>query len=625
MRHQLWVGAQRLRRALPDGGALPEEIWRRRHRAIVWLLWVHVAAIFVYAVVGGKGLLHAAAESSIVAVAALVATYSGSSRSLRSGAAVVGLLSSSAILVHLSGGLIEMHFHFFVMVAVVTLYQDWFPFLLAIGYVVVHHGLLGGIDPDGVFNHGAAQENPWAWAALHGAFIMGESVALLVAWRLTEQGFQDALTGLANRTLFIDRISHALERARREGQQVALLFLDLDGFKTVNDALGHGAGDDLLVDVGARLQGCLRTDDTAARLGGDEFGILLEGVVGDGAEIAARRILDVLTAPFSISGKEIFVSASIGLASGRGLTNAHELLRDADAAMYAAKANGKGRYEQFLPAMHSAVVEQLDLQNELQRALEKQEFELQYQPLIDLSRGSIVGVEALVRWQHPRRGLVPPMDFIPLAEESGLVIEMGKWVLERACAQVRGWQLSGKVGGDFEIAVNVSARQVRHPGFAAQVEWALADSGLSPDNLVLEITEHVLMKEVELMIERLTELKRLGVRIAVDDFGTGYSSLSYLHRFPIDILKIDRAFVSAIENRSQEASLARAIVGLGETLGLQTVAEGVETTRQLSALKALGCVRGQGFLFARPLWTGAFEELVERMRSGHDLSSRLPA
>jgi diguanylate cyclase len=593
----------RVWRSLPRGGNLPLTIWQRRHRGIVALLWLHALGIPLFGLAVGAGPIHALTEGGVVAIAAVVAGQREWPRGVRSTAAVLGLLSSSGILVHLSGGLIEMHFHFFVMVAVVTLYQDWLPFLIAIGYVVAHHGLAGWIEPTSVYNHPDALAYPWKWAAIHGSFIMAESVALLTSWRLSEEGFQDPLTDLANRVLIMDRIQHALDRGSRDGGIDSVLFMDLDGFKTINDSLGHSAGDELLIAVADRLRTCLRASDTAARLGGDEFAILLEGTDERGAGLAAERVFSALQAPFILQGKEVFVTASIGIAANtRGDEDAHAILRNADAAMYSAKSNGKGRYEFFATDMYTTVLRRLELHSELRRGVRDREFTIQYQPIIELTSGRIAKVEALVRWEHPSRGLVPPMDFIPAAEETGLIIELGRHVLEQACRQVRQWQAQGQSGSALEVSVNVSARQLQDSVLARDVDIALKRSGIDPRTLTLEITESVLMEEIEASIELLRELKALGVKLAIDDFGTGYSSLSYLQRFPVDELKIDRSFVNGIGGGREDSALVRAIVKLGHTFGLQSVAEGVETEQQLAALVAMGCDRAQGYHFARPLW-----------------------
>jgi diguanylate cyclase (GGDEF)-like protein len=600
------------RATLPEGGSLPNEIWERRHRGIVALLWLHVAGIPVYGLILGVEPAHFVTEASIVAVATLAGLSPKLNRKLRSVAATLGLFSSSAILVHLSGGLIEMHFHFFVMVAIVTLYQDWLPFLLAIGYVLVHHGFIGWLTPADVFNHPAAISHPWRWAFIHAIFISAESAALLVAWHLAEEGFEDVLTKLPNRTLFSDRVAHALAHSRRNGQSISVVFLDLDDFKTVNDSLGHHSGDQLLVAVAGRLANCLRDADTAARLGGDEFALLLETTDEREASIVVERIQASLRVPFELDAHEVTVFASIGISSsGPDTLDVAELMRNADAAMYVAKSKGKGRYECFSPSMHLAAYNRLTIEAELKKAIKNQEFILQYQPLIDLHTGEISALEALVRWEHPNRGLVPPMDFIPVAEETGLIVDIGAVVLRTACQQARSWQQQFPKYPPLQITVNLSVSQLEEPSFVEDVAVLLQQCGLPPNTLILEITESVLMHDTDHTTAKLNKLKALGVQLAVDDFGTGYSSLSYLRGFPVDILKIDRSFVGALEKATEEdLALPRAIVALGRTLNLQTIAEGIETSEQLSQLQRMHCDHGQGYFIAKPLWAEEVERLL---------------
>ena len=418
---------------------------------------------------------------------------------------------------------------------------------------------------------------------------------------LRRQAFHDSLTGLANRALFADRLEHALARTRRFGQPIAVLFIDLDDFKTVNDSLGHGEGDQLLIAVSERLVKAVRTGDTIARMGGDEFAVLIEDPAEAGAPtVVAERLLAALEGPFEHGAKELFVHASVGVAtSASSGQKADDLLRDADVSMYTAKSNGKNRVEVFVPSMHEAALARLALKGDLERALERGEFALVYQPIMNLETNRIAGVEALVRWNHPRRGLVGPTDFIPVAEETGLIVPLGRWVLEQACWQAKTWQ-----NGTFErltMSVNVSARQVQEPAFVQEVADVLAATGLAPERLTLELTESVLMQDVDAIAMTLDALKGLGIRLAIDDFGTGFSSLSYLRRFPIDELKIDRSFVATMNTGPDESALVRSILKLGETLHLETVAEGIEQADQLAELRTLGAALGQGYLFAMPL------------------------
>jgi diguanylate cyclase (GGDEF)-like protein/PAS domain S-box-containing protein len=439
--------------------------------------------------------------------------------------------------------------------------------------------------------------------------------------QLAHQAFHDPITGLANRALFRDRVEHALERLGRDGRAVTVLFMDVDDFKTINDSLGHAAGDRLLSEVGDRIKATLRAADTAARLGGDEFAILLEDG-GDGVEAAevASRILTALQAPWHLEGKEVFLHASIGIASTDQASvdraaAAEELLRNADVAMYMAKEAGKARYQIFEPAMHDTALKRLELKADLQRAVDNEEFVLHYQPVIELETGRIEGLEALLRWEHPVRGMVPPLDFIPLAEETGLIVPIGTWVLHEACTRARELQERFPADPPLHMAVNLSARQLQRPEVVSDVGLALMESGLSPSSLTLEITESVMMQDVELSTRRLGELKELGVRLAVDDFGTGYSSLNYIRRFPVDVLKVDKSFVDGVNEGGEVSALTAAIIELAGILKLRPIAEGIERADQLEKLRALNCDSGQGFYFAKPLPLQAVDDLLTARRS----------
>ena len=420
--------------------------------------------------------------------------------------------------------------------------------------------------------------------------------------QLAHQAFHDPVTGLANRALFADRVRHALGGSLRDGRALGLLFIDLDDFKTINDSLGHAAGDHVLKAVAARLQGIVRPNDTVARFGGDEFAVLLEETDGlQGAAYTAERVLGELEQAVPVDGKEVYAQASIGICAvdGTGATvDAEELLRNADVAMYMAKRDGKGRYRVFEPAMHEQVLARLELRSELQRATETGQLAIHYQPVVQLRRSGIYGVEALMRWLHPTRGMIPPSDFIPLAEETGLIVSMGRWLLREACREAAELHASFPELPPVRMSVNLSVKQLQSETIVEDVRAALVESGLAAENLVLEITESVMMADAGLAVQRLTELKALGLRLAMDDFGTGYSSLSYLSRFPVDILKMDRSFLQAGE---AESGLAAAIVGLGETLQLDVVAEGIERPEQMQSLQRLGCELGQGWLFARAM------------------------
>jgi len=732
---------------------LPLEAWVPRQRWILKVLWAHAFVLGGLALATGNGLVHSLVESSLVASFGVAATLTQFNRRASTLIAAFGLLTSSAVLVHLFHGRIEMHFSYFVMVGLVTLYQDWLPLLASIGYVVLQHGIGGVVNSSLVYDHPSAIEHPWRWAAVHGGFILAMSAVGLVSWRmnetfqvqlterekrlaetlsqlnatldstadgilvvstaglvtsfneqfaslfgfgpdvsapmdrgelmpiilpqmndphafvrfihtaiehsqgrvndvfelldgrvfdcycipqivrgdvtgrvwsvrditertnlenaLTHQAFHDSLTNLANKALFKDRVSHALDRAARDTGRVAVLFVDLDGFKTINDGLGHTVGDELLAAVAARFRGCLAAGDTAARLGGDEFAFLIEDVEDDlDLEHTAQRLLDELKPPFHIGVRDVFVRASLGIARARPGDDYDQLLRNADLAMYAAKRHGKNRFETYTPGSHADPLAKLDLETAMRRGLDDDEFAVHYQPVIDLATGRIVGAEALARWHSPQHGAIPPAAFIPVAEDIGVIGRLGAHVLRTACIQVVGWQADGLVPPNFSISVNLSTRQLDDDGLVQAIAAVLDQSGLAPGNLVLEITESCMMIDNDKNIQTLVDLRALGVRIAIDDFGTGYSSLSYLQQFPVDILKIDRSFVATIQADAADTSLAPAILSLADSLSLRVVAEGVETELQADTLNALGCQLAQGFYFAHPSDSEAMRHML---------------
>jgi diguanylate cyclase (GGDEF)-like protein/PAS domain S-box-containing protein len=429
--------------------------------------------------------------------------------------------------------------------------------------------------------------------------------------QLAHQAFHDPVTKLANRALFSDRVEHALMRSQRGVPEIAVMFIDLDDFKTVNDSLGHAAGDEVLREVGRRLKIALRPTDTVARFGGDEFAVLLDGVQGSAdAADAAARILRALDLPVQVDGKNVVPRASVGIClvgEESETPQAAELLRNADVAMYMAKRDSKGSYRVFEPTMHERVVQRLELRSDLQHALEVDQFELYYQPVVRLDGGEILGIEALLRWNHPTRGLIPPMEFIPVAEETGLIVPMGRWVLESACREGVRLHQTFPRREPLTISVNLSVRQLQSETLVSDVRNALLLSGLPASSLVLEITESLMLADTDYAMGQLHALKSLGIRLAMDDFGTGYSSLSYLSRFPVDILKMDRSFVGSDDNEA----LTSAIIALGASLSLDVVAEGIELPEQAISLQALGCGLGQGFLYARPMTSDALGEFLE--------------
>ncbi len=442
--------------------------------------------------------------------------------------------------------------------------------------------------------------------AEHASLALGHERSVADSLR---EAFRDLLTGLPNRALFLDRLEVALARAERTSEPVSVLFCDLDGFKTVNDSLGLQAGDRLLIAVAERLRGCLRPTDTMARLGGDEFAVLMEETSDPGeATRAAQRMLDALQAPFKLAGREIFVSASIGIAAAT--SDPDTLLRDADLAMYRAKSLGKGRYASFEPQMHTAVIERLELEVDLNRAIERGELVLVYQPIFELRTGVLRGFEALLRWRHPTRGLLLPNRFVPLAEESGHIQALGRWVLHAAAQQAALWRARYPAVEGLRVGVNLSAAQLREAALVGEVEDALAAAQLDADGLILEITESSLMEDTEACARRLGDLKQLGVEIAIDDFGTGYSSLTYLRRFPLDHLKIDRSFVHEITASGMEPALLRAIIDLTEAFDLTAIAEGIERPEQRRRLVELGCELGQGNALSPPLGASEADALL---------------
>ena len=709
--------------ALPEGRGLDEEMWRRRHRVVVAILALHVPALMLFGILRGYGVAHSILETAGLGGFAIVAAQPRGGRRLRSVVASVGLMACSALLVHMWGGAIEAHFHFFVMVALLSVYQDWVPFLIALGFVVLHHGVVGALQPTAVYDHADAVANPWIWALIHGAFVLaaaaantyqwlaseadhrranaamersrlgfralfernpqpmwvvdagsgailavnraavtayghseeaflgmriedvragevvdesgptrlhrtgsgrllkvveheerldfqGHDASVIVANDLTErislegelrhQAFHDSLTGLGNRALFLDRLEHALARQLRSRAALALLSIDLDDFKTVNDAHGHLFGDRLLVEVGARLRAAVRPEDTAARMGGDEFALLLEGVDATEAAVVADRVLAAMRRPLVVDDTDTIVSASVGIAIAHGQVDATALLQRADIAMYEAKAAGKGRTEVFHAGMQSRVVQRSEMAAELRLAVERGELFVEYQPIIDLAANTVKSVEALVRWRHPVRGTVPPGDFIAVAEETGAIVDIGLWVLADAIRQLVEWDSTLEMAAPLGLSVNVSPRQLRESSFVSAVIDVLRTAGVDPGRLTLEVTEGAMVEDMGQARSCLADLRAAGVRIAIDDFGTGYSSIGYLRSLPLDEIKIDRMFVPGLA-QGEGRDLVLALVRLVDTLGVPTVIEGIETASELDYVRALGVDFGQGYHFSRPV------------------------
>ena len=699
------------------------------------LVWAHAGALLAWGLLAGHPVWHAAVDAAPIAACAVIAARRRVSRRNRAVAGCVGLLTSSAVVVHLMNGAVEGHFHFFVMVSVLALYEDWFPYLLAFAFVLGHHGLMGAVDPASVFNHPDAVAHPWRWAGIHALFIAALGIVNVVHWRLNEdaradalhsrerfrhafddapigmaltgldgivqranavlcervgadpagrplaelvdpddlcgrsfpadggeielryagagawglwhhslltgrdgrpeawishcidvskrksaeaelswQANHDALTGLPNRELFLERLSGSLDSEGR----VAVLLVDLDDFKVVNDSLGHGAGDRLLSGVAERLCRVLRPGDVIARFGGDEFTVLLPGITSEAYALGvSRRLAETLREPLVLDGERRYVTASVGVSfSAPGEDDPHALLRDADAAMYRAKEMGKSRCEVFDDSMRERAMERLELESGLRHALEDGELRLVYQPLVTLDDGRVSGVEALLRWDHPIFGIVAPLRFVSLAERNGLIIPIGAWVLREACRQLAAW------GDDaLGVSVNVSARQLGSTDLVDVVRSALEDSGVEPGRLCLEITETAMMADPGAIGETLSALKALGVRLAVDDFGVGHASLRQLRALlPVDTLKIDKSFVDGITDDADDAAIVEGVVRLAHSLGLQAVAEGVETDEQVAMLRAFSCQTGQGYHFARP----AGPEAIARMLTAAPAAPAVP-
>jgi diguanylate cyclase (GGDEF)-like protein len=522
-----------LRASLPQGRMLPAHLLERRHRMIVAVLVAHVPALLAFGLARGYPLWHVSIDIAPVVMLAGLAMLPRTPLRWRMVAACVGLVTCSAMLVHLWGGVIEAHFHFFVMIGLLTLYQDWLPFLVAIGYVVVHHGVFGVLESHSVYNNPEAVQHPWRWALIHGGFVLAASLTHIASWRTNEQQLlRDPLTGLPSRLLLMNRLQSALARIERTGRGVAVLFIDLDRFKIVNDSLGHIAGDALLRDVARRVRTAIRPGDMAARLGGDEFTILLFDLVHeDDALGVARRIQSELERPFNIEGQDVYTSASIGIAFGHGRNvTTEDILRDADTAMYRAKSRGKARYEVFDAAMHQAAVDRMRIEMDVRRAVDREQLHLVYQPIVTPDGGEIAGIEALLRWTHPQQGLVMPQHFIPIAEENGAIVPMGDWVLSAACEQITRWDRAGLP--PVAVNVNISAIQLQQPDIATRVLSILERHNVSPARIRLEVTESVITDSATEAIASLRSIRDLGVQLSVDDFGIGYSSLALLLRLP---------------------------------------------------------------------------------------------
>ncbi|MGN6473076.1 MAG: putative bifunctional diguanylate cyclase/phosphodiesterase [Mycobacteriales bacterium] len=622
----------RLRAWLPHGGSLPADVWRARHRALLRVLVLHVPAVMIFGLARGFPLWHAALSTAPVA-ALWLAALTAERRAAQEFLCASGLITASSMLVHLAGGNTEMHFHFFVMVALLSLYQDWLPFLTALVLVVLEHGVVGSIWPHQVYDHASAWRDPWLWALIHGVFVLGASVASLAAWSINERDHHriqdelerlrivreqqlhhqlqhDPLTGLGNRRLLTERLRAVLADVDRKAP-VALLFVDLDGFKGVNDRFGHDVGDQVLVRVSARIAGALRPEDVATRLGGDEFVVLCIGLSDAAAAVSiAQRSERAVAEPSSTELGVVSVTASVGIAcSDQWPHDAERLLHEADIAMYRAKQLGKDRCQLFDADMRDLVTQRDDREETLRHALENDGLRLVYQPIFD-APGRLCSVEALLRIVDQDGNLHAPMPYVELAEETGLIGQIGRWVLEQGCAQLASWHA---LAPGLVLTLNVSGHEVSDEGLADRVLETLDRYNLPPTALALELTETALIDTASAPIAQLRRLFESGVHIGVDDFGTGYASLQYLRSLPIDFIKVDRSFVAGLPLARPDRGIIAAITAMSRELGLRVIAEGVETDAQLEDLRRLGVEYVQGFLLDYPMRA---DELAHRLASG---------
>jgi diguanylate cyclase (GGDEF)-like protein len=585
---------------LPEGRALPDRVWQRRHRWIVNFALIQAAGLGLFGLVRGYALVLIGAELALVVLPAVAARAPHASRRLRMLTATTALMLSAAVAVDLAGGSTEAHFYFFVMVGVVALYQDWSAFGLCILITVVHHAVMGSIVPQDVYGSHVEWREPIIWALIHGAFVLAVSVTHLLAWRASEdQDLADPLTQLPNRTAFNERLARGLNGS---SDDISVLFVDLDDFKRVNDRLGHLVGDHALVHAAERMSRAVGHENLLARLGGDEFAVVVAGSETIAAHTAAK-ISAVLQRPIAVDGREAFVRASIGVAGSDTVRSRDpkDLVRSADLAMYVAKSAGKNQIARYDANAEQALRDRDQLRTDLRHAVARGEFHVHYQPVISGDTYQLVGMEALARWEHPVRGMVPPNEFIPLAEETGDIRTLGAWVLQTAAAQVGAWRQALPGCGALHLAVNVSPLQLDDDDFVEMVTGVLNVTDLPPQQLTLEITESMLVRDRAVSSGRLNALRAIGIRIAIDDFGTGYSSLSYLAEIPADIVKIDQSFVADLHPQSGSRVLVKSIIDLARSLGLDVVAEGVEETAQADILHDLGCPKLQGYLYSRPM------------------------
>jgi diguanylate cyclase (GGDEF)-like protein len=594
---------------VPRGHPLPESVWVRRHHGIVVFALLQAVAVGAFGLLRGFAVVLCVADVAIVGLPALVARSTHSGRRLRTIAATTSLMMASVTIVDLAGGADEAHFHFFVMVGVVALYQDWTAFGVCILITVVHHAVMGEFVPRDVYGSAAEQHHPILTALIHGGFILAASMTHLLAWRNNEeQLLSDALTQLPNRVAFS---AHLNKLVADPGHPVTVLFVDLDHFKNINDSYGHAVGDLALQAAAERMTSCLRHTDVLARIGGDEFAVVVQGPEAFGPALAAR-IFDRLQPPVVVDGYSVFVRASIGVASSTQTRSplGEDLVRCADLAMYMAKSSGKNTVVVYDDHIDQAVRDRAELAAALHPALVQKQFTVVYQPVVTGSDGAMIGVEALLRWDHPTLGPIEPTAFIPLAEETGDINAIGAWVLQTAAAQMVTWNASRPDSVDLTVAVNVSPVELGHDEFVDSVISTLEVTGLPAGLLILEITEGLRLYDWQASCERLNRLRALGVRVAIDDFGTGYSSLSYLTDLPADIVKIDRSFVRDLDSNVASIYLVKAVMEIATSVGLDVIAEGVETPDQQTVLSDLGCLHAQGYLHSRPLSVDQLTALI---------------
>jgi diguanylate cyclase (GGDEF)-like protein len=618
----------------PRGQTLPEASWRVRHRAVTWLLLAHAVVIGLCAVLRDLPSTDLLTDIAVPALGAFAASRKSLSRNVRSGIAAVSMMLTSAVVVHLMGGSIEGHFHFFVMIPVVALYEDWVPFGLAAAVVLLHHGVMGTLAPMAVYDHKEAWAHPWRFALIHAAFFAAASMGAVVNWRLHEKAraaeqqltdtmrhraHHDQLTGLPNRTRLLEHARSVFSAAAQRDGSVAVLLVDLDRFKEINDVLGHASGDVLLARVGALMATAIRDDDILARLGGDEFAVVLADADETVAVRVAERLRMLASGTVEIDGVALNVEASVGIAVAHvtGGEDIDTMLRHADIAMYTAKRARCG-FTVYQSDQDTTTRERLNMLGELRQALQTDEIVLHYQPKLALPGVELIGVEALARWQHPTRGLLSPAEFIPAAESTGLIVPFTLHVLELSLRQMHTWQATGH---DFSMAVNVSPRCLAHPDLTAKVMDLLRKHGVPPRLLKLEITEDTLAHDPQRALATLTSLHNVGIQISIDDFGTGYSSMSYLKHLPVSELKVDRSFVFGMVGDADDAVLVRSVIELGHNLGLTVVAEGVEDQATLDALTRAGCDVAQGYHLGRPMAGDAFDTWLEAQTAPPALSA----